>query len=97
MTIFDQAKARADERAPPPVEQPRNAAAIAFGFGLFVIGLYLALQWIGLSSWIAWLASAAIYGGIAYADCHHGWARNRQEYREAMEELKERTGGQSVH
>ena len=97
MTIFEQAKARADEIAPPPVDKPLTAAATAFGFGLFVTGLFVALEWLGLPGWLAWLASALAYGGIAYADCLLGWNRNKREYREAMEELKGRVDGPSVH
>lgn len=97
MTIFEQAKARADEIAPPPAEQPRTAAAIAFGFGLFVIGLFVAMQWMGLSPWVAWIAAAVVYGGIAYADCQLGWNRNRAEYRNAMDVLKGEAIRPSVH
>ena len=86
MTIFEQAKARADALAPPPVDSPRTAAATAFGFGLFVAALFVALQWLGLSGWVAWLGAALAYGGIAYADCQLGWTRNRDAYREALEE-----------
>jgi hypothetical protein len=97
MTIFEQAKARADAIAPPPADKPPTAAATAFGFGLGVIGLFAILQWLGVPLWIAWLASALAYGGIAYADCQLGWSRNAREYREAMEELKGRGEGPSVH
>ena len=97
MTIFDQAKARADEIAPPPADKPLTAAATAFGFGLFVVGLFMALQWLGVPAWIAWLASALAYGGIAYADCQLGWKRNRAEYREALEALKGEANRPSVH
>ena len=97
MTIFEQAKARADEIAPPPVDTPFAAAATAFGFGLFVTGLFVAFQWLGLSGWLAWFGAALAYGGIAYADCLLGWTRNRREYREAMEELKGRGDGPSMH
>ena len=97
MTIFEQAKARADALAPPPVDSPRTAAATAFGFGLFVAALFVALQWLGLSGWVAWLGAALAYGGIAYADCQLGWTRNRDAYREALEELKGRGDGPSMH
>jgi hypothetical protein len=97
MTIFEQAKARADEFAPPPVDQPLTAAVTAFGFGLFVTGLFVALEWLGLSGWIAWVTAAGAYGGIAYADCQLGWNRNKREYREAMEVLRDRSGPPSVH
>ena len=97
MTIFEDAKARADEIAPPPVDKPMTAAATAFGFGLFVTGLFVALEWLGIPAWVAWLVAALAYGGIAYADCQLGWNRNRQEYREAMEALKGQSDGPSVH
>ena len=97
MTIFEDAKVRADEIAPPPIDKPMTAAATAFGFGLFVTGLFVALEWLGIPAWVAWLVAALAYGGIAYADCQLGWNRNRQEYREAMEALKGQPGGPSVH
>ena len=97
MTIFETAKARADEIAPPPADQPLAAAATAFGFGLFVTGLFVALEWLGLPAWIAWMGSALAYGGIAYADCQLGWNRNQREYRDALEELKGQSSGPSVH
>ena len=97
MTIFEQAKARADTIAPPPVDSPRAAAATAFGFGLFVIALFVALQWLGLSGWVAWLGAALAYGGMAYADCQLGWTRNHREYRDALDELKGQSGGPSMH
>ncbi len=97
MTIFEQAKSRAANIAPPPVDTPRAAAATAFGFGIAVIGVFIVLQWLALPLWLAWLGSALAYGGIAYADCQLGWNRNRQHYREAMEELKGQPGGPSVH
>ncbi len=97
MTIFEQAKARADEIAPPPVDRPFTAAATAFGFGLCVIGLFIALEWLGISDWLSWIAAALGYGGIAYADCFHGWSRNRRQYRDALEELKAQSGGPSLH
>ena len=97
MTIFEQAKGRADAAAPPPLDRPPAAAATAFGFGLFVTGLFVALQWIGLPGWLAWLGAAAGYGAIAYGDCLIGWNRNAREYREALEELKVRPGPSSLH
>lgn len=97
MTIFEQAKARADSVAAPPVDTPRVAAATAFGFGVAVIGVFIALQWLGLPLWLTWLGAALAYGGVAYADCQLGWNSNRREYREALEELKQRGGGPSVH
>jgi hypothetical protein len=97
MTIFDQAKARADEIAPPPSDKPPTAAATAFGFGVGVIGLFAMLQWLGVPLWLAWLASALAYGGIAWADCQLGWTRNREAYRESMAELKGHGDGPSVH
>jgi hypothetical protein len=97
MTPFDQAKARADEIAPPPPDKPPTAAATAFGFGLGVIGLFAMLQWLGVPLWLAWLASALAYGGIAWADCQLGWTRNRDAYREALDELKGRGEGPSMH
>ena len=97
MTIFEQAKARADALAPPPVDTPRTAAATAFGFGVAVIGVFIVLQWLGLPLWLAWLGAALAYGGIAYADCQLAWTRNAREYREAMEEMKGRGEGPSMH
>lgn len=97
MTIFEQAKAHADEAAPSPHETPRMAAATAAGFGLAVIALFVALQWVGVPAWIAWTASALAYGGIAYADCRMGWQRNAREYRDALDGLKARPGPSSVH
>lgn len=97
MTIFEQAKARADAIAPPPVDSPRAAAATAFGFGLVVIGVFIAMQWFGLPLWLSWTGSALAYGGIAYADCQLGWNRNKREYREALEEMKGGAGGPSLH
>jgi hypothetical protein len=97
MTIFEQAKARADEIAPPPADKPFAAAATAFGFGLFVTGLFVALEWLDIPAWVAWLGSALAYGGIAYADCQVGWNRNRAEYREALEVLKGQASRPSVH
>ncbi len=97
MTIFEQAKARADEIAPPPADKPFAAAATAAGFGLFVIGLFVALQWLGVADWLAWIGAALAYGGIAYADCQLGWNRNKAEYREAMEILKGEANRPSVH
>jgi hypothetical protein len=97
MTIFEQAKARADTIAPPPVDRPPAAAATAFGFGVGVVGLFVILQWLGVPLWLGWLATALAYGGIAWADCQLGWTRNREQYREALEELKERGGGPSMH
>ena len=97
MTIFEDAKARADEIAPPPIDKPMTAAATAFGFGLFVTGLFVALEWLGIPAWVAWLVAALAYGGIAYADCQLGWNRNRQEYRDALEELKGQSGVPWVH
>jgi hypothetical protein len=97
MTIFEQAKARADEIAPPPADRPLPAAATAAGFGLAVIALFVALQWLGVSAWIAWGLSALAYGGIAYADCLLAWNRNRAEYREALEALKGEASRPSMH
>jgi hypothetical protein len=97
MTIFEQAKARADTSAPPPADRPFTAAATAFGFGLFVIGLFVALEWLGVSDWVSWIGAGLGYGGIAYADCFHGWNRNRREYRDALEELKARSGEPWLH
>jgi hypothetical protein len=97
MTTFEKAKARADEIAPPPADKPLAAAATAFGFGLLVTGLFVALEWLGFPAWIAWLGSALAYGGIAYADCQLGWNRNKREYREAMEILKGEANAPSVH
>lgn len=97
MTIFEAAKARADTIAPPPHDKPPVAAATAFGFGLGVIGLFALLQWLGVPFWLGWLASALAYGGIAWADCQLGWTRNREQYREALEELKGQGTGPLMH
>ncbi len=97
MTIFERAKTRADAIAPPPPDRPIAAAATAFGFGLLVIGMFMALAWFGLPSWIAGLGSACIYGTIAYADCALGWSRNANECREALKDLKDETRTQSLH
>lgn len=97
MTIFEQAKARADAVAPRPADTPRAAAATACGFGIAVIGVFIALQWLGASLWLAWTGSVLAYGGIAYADCQLGWTRNRDEYREALETLKGEAVPPSMH
>jgi hypothetical protein len=97
MDLFEQARAQADEDAPPPVDQPLAAAATAFGFGLLVVGVFLAMQWFGLPGWLAWTGSAAAYGGIAYADCLFAWRRHRRAFHDALADLKDRSGARSVH
>lgn len=94
MDIFEQAKARAHDIAPPPPDQPVAASLTAFGFGLLVVGIFIALQWLGLPVWMSWVGSAIAYGGIAYADCQLAWNRNRREVQEALADLK---AGRSVH
>ncbi len=97
MTIFDQAKARADEIAPAPADTPIAAAATAFGFGLLVVFIYFALTWLGAPYWAAWAGAAAAYAGIAYGDCLLGWNRHRAEYKEALAELKLTAPPRSMH
>lgn len=98
MTIFEAAKARADETAPAPQDTPIAAAATAFGFGLFVIFLFLAIQWLGAPTWAAWVGAALAYGAIAYGDCLLGWNRHRAEYRQALADLKDAgVGASSLH
>lgn len=97
MDIFAQAKIRANEIAPPPVDRPIAAAATAFGFGLLVTGLFIALQWLGLPAWMAWLGSAIAYGGIAYVDCLVGWNRNTREFHDALADLKAQPAEPSLH
>jgi hypothetical protein len=94
MTIFERAKSRADTISPPPADRPLAAATTAFGFGVLVMALFIALQWIGLPFWIALLGAALIYGAIAYADCALGWHHNAMEYREALKDLKEEGAAQ---
>ncbi len=96
MNIFEQAKLRADEIAPAPTDKPITAALTAVGFGLFVTGIYIALVWCGLPSWMAWIGSALIYGIIGYGDSILGWRRHKQEFHEALEDLKAQSG-MSVH
>lgn len=88
MDIFAQAKARADEVAPQPTEKPVTAGLSALGFGLFVTGIYIALIWCGVPSWIAWIGSALVYGAIGYGDSVLGWRRHKREFHEALDELK---------
>ncbi len=95
--IFERAKARADDAAPAPADRPVAAALTAFGFGLFVVGLYIAMQWLGLRDGMAWAGAAAGYAAIAYGDCHIGWQRHRREYHEALADLKEQSPPRSVH
>ena len=98
MTIFERAKARADDIAPAPADKPIVAAATAFGFGLFVVFIFLALQWLGAPDWAAWFIAALVYAGIAYGDCLLGWNRHRAEYHQALADLKdEGVGASSVH
>lgn len=96
MDIFALAKARADEIAPQPSDTPVAAAAAAFGFGLLVTGIFIAIEWMGLATWIGWLGAAAAYAAIAYGDCVLGWTRHKRVFHEALEELKE-TSRTSVH
>lgn len=97
MTIFERAKARADEVAPAPVDTPIAAAATAFGFGLFVIFVFLALRWLGTPEWVAWVGAAAAYAGIAYGDCLLGWNRHKREYQDALADLKGQAPPRSLH
>ena len=97
MDIFEQAKASADQIAPPPADKPVAAAAVSVGFGLFVIGLYFALHWLGFADWMAWVGSAFAYGAIAYADCTLAWRRNTREFHAALAELKSDTGTGLMH
>jgi hypothetical protein len=97
MTPFDQAKARADEIAPAPQDTPIAAAATAFGFGLLVIFMFLAIQWLGAPYWVAWAGAAVAYAGIAYGDCLLGWNRHKAEYKEALEDLKASAPPRSMH
>ena len=96
MNIFEQARSRADEIAPAPVDKPIAAGLTAVGFGLLVTGIYIALIWCGLPSWMAWFGSALIYGAIGYGDSIIGWRRHRREFHEALEDLKAQSG-MSVH
>jgi hypothetical protein len=97
MTIFEQAKARADETAPAPQDTPIAAAATAFGFGLFVIFLFLAIQWLEATTWVAWIGAAIAYAAIAYGDCLLGWNRHRTEYKQALADLKSEGGHSALH
>lgn len=97
MTIFERAKARADEIAPAPADTPIAAAGTAFGFGLLVIFMFLALQWLGAPDWAAWAGAALAYGAIAYGDCLIGWNRHREEYADALDELKAQMPPRPLH
>lgn len=97
MTIFDQAKARADEIAPAPADTPVAAAATAFGFGLLVVFIYLALGWLGAPYWASWLGAALVYAAIAYGDCLIGWNRHKTEYKDALADLKSDGGHSPLH
>ena len=97
MDVFERAKAKADESAPPPADEPIAAAAVAFGFGLLVIGIYFALLWLGLSQGMAWLGAAVAYATIAYADCALAWRRYRQALRDALADLKTETDATRLH
>ena len=97
MTIFDRAKAHANETAPAPVDTPVAAAATAFGFGLLVIFIFLALQWLGAPDWAAWLGAAAAYAAIAYGDCRIGWNRHTTAYKDALADLKTGAPPSAMH
>jgi hypothetical protein len=97
MDLFEQAKAQADDDAPPPVDKPVAAAATAFGFGMLVVGVFLALQGLGLPVWMAWAGSALVYGGIAYADCLFAWRRHRRAFHDALADLKDGPSARSIH
>lgn len=96
MNIFEQAQAHTDKTAPAPVDKPLTAGLTALGFGLFVTGIYIALTWFGIASWIAWIGSALVYGAIGYGDCVLGWARHKKVFHEALDDLKAQSGV-SVH
>lgn len=96
MDIFAQAKARADEIAPEPADKPAAAAIAAFGFGLLVTGIFIALEWMGFAVWMSWLGAAAAYAAIAYGDSVLGWSRHKRVFQEALRDLKE-TSGTSLH
>jgi prepilin signal peptidase PulO-like enzyme (type II secretory pathway) len=97
MNVFDRARARADQVSPPPPDQPNAAALTAFGFGLLVIGMFIALQWIGMPLWMAWIGAAALYGAIGYFDCLMAWKRHRQEFHDALADAKDGAPGPSLH
>lgn len=96
MSIFEQAQERANDIAPVPAEKPLTAGLSAFGFGLLVIGIFLALAWCGVPAWMAWIAAATIYGAIGYGDCVLGWSRHKRVFHEALDDLKAQSGI-SVH
>jgi uncharacterized protein involved in cysteine biosynthesis len=97
MDIFEAAKTHADAEAPAPVDRPLAAALTALGFGLFVIGVFLAIRWIGAVEWVAWIAASLIYAGIAYGDSVLGWARHRREYQQKLAELRSERSTVSLH
>lgn len=87
--LFAEARARAAEIAPEPAETPLSAALTAGGFGLAVIGLYAVLMWLGMPGWLAWLAGAAAYAAIAWADSAVAWRRHVAQVHAALADLKE--------
>ena len=97
MNIFEKAKAHADDVSPPPPDQPNAAALTAFGFGLLVVGMFIALQWLGLPPWMAWIGAAVLYGAIGYLDCLMAWKRHRQEFHDALADAKEGSSRPSLH
>jgi hypothetical protein len=97
MDIFEAAKAHADEFAPAPVDRPIASALTALGFGLFVIGVFVAIRWLGGAERVAWIGAALIYAAIAYGDSALGWARHRREYQMKLAELKSERSAVSLH
>lgn len=97
MNIFEAAKSHADAEAPAPVDTPVAAALTALGFGLFVVGAFLAIRWFGAREWLAWIGAATLYAAIAYVDCLFGWRRHAREYRQRLADLKAERSGPSIH
>jgi hypothetical protein len=89
MNIFEKAKTQADAVAPPPADRPIAAGLTAFGFGILVVGFFIALQWSGLPFWLSWIGAAVLYGGIGYLDCVMAWRRHREEFHNALSEAKD--------
>jgi hypothetical protein len=97
MDIFEAAKAHTDATAPAPADTPIAAALTALGFGVFVIGVFFAIRWLGGAEWVAWIGAALIYAAIAYGDSLLGWARHRREYQQKLADLKSERSTISVH